>query len=85
MTVKIYVYKKCLLGVLDVYLQSISGRLHMKFDFNRPSGFRGEDVWKCWQTTNIDDDNAAYSYYKFTTEPKAPVYLNSIVWPFWPS
>ena len=24
-------------------------RLHMKFGFNRPSGFRG-DVWKCWQT-----------------------------------
>ena len=22
-------------------------RLHMKFGFNRPSGFRG-DVWKCW-------------------------------------
>ena len=22
----------------------------MKFGFNRPSGFRGEDVWKCWHT-----------------------------------
>ena len=22
--------------------------LHMKFDFNWPSGFRGDDVWKCW-------------------------------------
>ena len=25
-------------------------RIYMKF--NRPSGFRGEDVWKCWQTDN---------------------------------
>ena len=25
----------------------ISRRLHMKFDLNRPSGFRGEDAWKC--------------------------------------
>ena len=22
----------------------------MKFEFNWPSGFRGEDVWKCWRT-----------------------------------
>ena len=25
--------------------------LHIKFEFNWPSGFR-EDVWKCWQTTD---------------------------------
>ena len=31
----------------------IPRRLHMKFSFNRPSGFRGEDVWKCWHTTHI--------------------------------
>ena len=24
----------------------------MKFEFNWPSGFRGEDVWNCWQTEN---------------------------------
>ena len=24
--------------------------LHMKFEFNWLSGFRGEDVWKCWRT-----------------------------------
>ena len=24
--------------------------LHMKFEFNRPNGFRVEDVWKCWWT-----------------------------------
>ena len=23
--------------------------LRMKFEFNWPSGFRGEDVWKCWR------------------------------------
>ena len=27
-------------------------RLRMKFGFNRPSDFRGEDVWKCWHTYN---------------------------------
>ena len=26
--------------------------LHMKYEFNWPSSFRGEDVWKCWQTTD---------------------------------
>ena len=30
----------------------ISGKLLMKFDFNWPSGSRGEDVWKCSQTTD---------------------------------
>ena len=26
--------------------------LHVvKFEFNWPSGFRGEDLWKCWRTT----------------------------------
>ena len=27
-------------------------RLHMKYEFNWPSSFRGEDVWKCWRTTD---------------------------------
>ena len=26
--------------------------LHMKYEFNWPSSFRGEDVWKCWLTTD---------------------------------
>ena len=26
--------------------------LHMKYEFNWPSSFRGEDVWKCWRTTD---------------------------------
>ena len=41
----------------------------MKFGFNRPSGFRGEDVWKCWHTTHIHTTEA-YLYYKLTNEPK---------------
>ena len=28
----------------------------MKFEFNWPSGFRGEDVWKCWRTDGRTDD-----------------------------
>ena len=30
--------------------------LHMKFEFNWPSGFRGEDVWKCWRTDGRRSD-----------------------------
>ena len=29
--------------------------LHMKFEFDWPSGFRGEDVWKCWRTDGRTD------------------------------
>ena len=47
-------------------------RLHMKFGFNRPSGFRGDDVWKCWQHTNVK----AYLYYKLIHEPKGSGELN---------
>ena len=41
----------------------------MKFGFNQPIGFRGEDVWKCWYTTHIHTTEA-YVYYKLTNEPK---------------
>ena len=26
--------------------------LHMKYEFNWPSSYRWEDVWKCWRTTD---------------------------------
>ena len=45
----------------------------MKFGFNRPSGFRGEDVWKCWHTTHTPTHirtTEGYLYYKLTNEPK---------------
>ena len=29
-------------------------RLHMKFGFNRPSGFSGKEVWKCWHWVTLD-------------------------------
>ena len=32
------------------FCSAILRSLHMKFEFNWPSGFRGEDVWKCWRT-----------------------------------
>ena len=35
----------------------IPRRLQMKFGFNRPSGFREEDVWKCRQHTHIYTDD----------------------------
>ena len=40
----------------------IRRRLLMKLGFSWPSGFRGEDVWKCWQHTYI-----------WTTEVSSPM------------
>ena len=48
----------------------IQRRLHMKFGFNPPSGFRVEDVW------NVDTyihTTEAYLYSKLTNEPSAQV------------
>ena len=42
-------------------------RLHIKFGFDWPSGFRGEDLWKCgWM-------DGPWVYYKLTYEPSAQV------------
>ena len=53
-------------------------RLHMKFGFNRLSGFRG-DVWKYWHTHNT------YSCYRFTAAFKcrdaAKIYPTSVLYP----
>ena len=47
--------------------------LHMKFEFNWPNGFRGEDVWKCWRTT--DDrrrtDNGRRSHLYTNSSPRS--------------
>ena len=46
-------------------------RLHMKFGFDRPSGF-GEDLWKWWMTGGRADDgwmdDGPWLYYKLTNE-----------------
>ena len=57
------------------FRSSISWSLHMKFDFDWPSGFWGEDVWKCWHTytIHIRKTEAYLSSYKLTTEPSAQV------------
>ena len=39
-------------------------RLHMKFGFDRPSGFGEEDLWKWWMT------DRQQLCYKLTNEPK---------------
>ena len=41
----------------------IPWRLDMKFEFNRPSGSRGEDVWKCEHTTHRQTDNRSAIWY----------------------
>ena len=51
-------------------------RLHIKFGFDWPSGFRGEDVWQCERT---DDDDGRkpdpWVSYKLTSESSAQVSL----------
>ena len=44
----------------------IPRKLHVKFDFDWPSGFWGEDVWRMWMTTML-----AYLSYKLTNKPSA--------------
>ena len=50
--------------------------LYVKFGKNRLHGFRGDDVWKCWRTTD------ACLYYKLTYEPWAQVSYKGKMLPF---
>ena len=62
---------------------SIPRRLHVKFCFNRPCGFREEAVWKCWHTYThtyiytYPRTTEAYLQYKLTYEPKGSGELTS--------
>ena len=48
--------------------------LHMKFEFNWPSVFLGEDVWKCERTDLGRWTDAGLNvYYKLTDELSAQV------------
>ena len=40
--------------------------LHKKFEFNWPSGFREEDVWKCWRT-----DDGCRSHWYTNSSPRS--------------
>ena len=44
--------------------------LHMKFEFNWPSGFRGEGVWKCWWTDNRQMDGRRCHWYTISSIKK---------------
>ena len=55
------------------FYSPVPRRFHMKFGFNRSSGFRREDVWKCWHIYNTQthiQTTEAYQFYKLTNEPK---------------
>ena len=41
---------------LTYFHSHIPLRLHMKFGFNKPSSFWGEDVWKSWRRTGWQND-----------------------------
>ena len=41
--------------------------LNMKYEFNWPSGFRGEDVWKCWRTTDGRTDGRRSHWYTISS------------------
>ena len=43
--------------------------LHMKYEFNWPSSFRGEDVWKCWRTTDGRTDDGRRSHWYTISSP----------------
>ena len=58
---------------LKFFRSPIPRRLHMKFGFNRPSGFRG-DVWKCWYTC---------TYTHIPTHDRAP-FLQGETWTCFP-
>ena len=60
--------------------------LHTEFEFNWPSGFRGEDVWKCWRTdgrrshwyTNSSPRSLRLRWaknYRFSKPPKSELTL----------
>ena len=42
--------------IWTIFRSGVLRSLHMKFEFNWPSGFRGEDVWKCWRTYGCRSD-----------------------------
>ena len=39
----------------QIFIPHISWRLHMKFGFNRPSGFWAKQDWKCWVWVTLDE------------------------------
>ena len=45
----------------------------MKFEFNWPSGFRGEDVWKCWRTDDgqLTTDDGRRSHWYTNSSPRS--------------
>ena len=43
--------------------------LHMKYEFNWPSSFRGEDVWKCWRTTDDGRTDGRRSHWYTISSP----------------
>ena len=43
--------------------------LHMKYEFNWPSSFRGEDVWKCWRTTDDGRTEGRRSHWYTISSP----------------
>ena len=45
------------------YCSRVLRSLHMKFEFNWPSGFRGEDVWNCEWT----DDGCQSDWYTISS------------------
>ena len=39
----------------QIFIPHISWKLHMKFDFNRPSSFWAKQDWKCWIWVTLDE------------------------------
>ena len=60
---------------IQTFVPIFPRRLHIKFGFDWPSAFRGEEVRKWWTTTTTTTttDAGAWVYFKLTYEPSAKV------------
>ena len=67
---------------LTNFCSSYPRRIHIKFGFDRSSGFREEDVWNCGRQTVA----GAWVYYKLTYEGRSKItcnFLNILQWFRW--
>ena len=51
------------------FCSPITRSLHIKYEFNWPSSFRGEDVWKCWWATDGWTDKGRRSHWYTFSSP----------------
>ena len=68
--------------ILAIFHSPTLRRLHMKFEQNWLSGFRGEVIWKCWRTDRrrTKSDHNSSSWAELRWAKKHPPYLELYIW-----